>query len=462
MEGNGATCADRSHPEIKTLFQHKEIWIENSPGCLAKGVIFDGNFFNLERMRDINNNISTNPYDISDPAQLAQCTFNRNSYRPFDGSSQVSEGFAVGVLPAASASAASPMLNVGGNAAVSGKLGVGTTNPFCNFSLGGGTGDKLALWDAGDGVNYGGFGVQSNLYQWIVPSSSNDITFGYGKSAGLTRNVTFKGNGCVGIGTATPSQKLEVYPNTDVAARIGKASIGYCGTLSNYAAFSHYSKAGTNTDYALLQYSDGSTMLNTSTGKKISFRENNSDKMVISGGNIGIGTATPVVRLDVAGDAKISGKLGIGSTAPSQMLEVYPNTDVAARIGKANIGYCGALSDYAAFSHYSKAGSSTDYALLQYSDGSTMLNTSTGKIISFRENNSNKMVISGGNVGIGTSTPTTKLDINADRIRIESAITTVPTSSSDASGNVGDIAYSTGYIYVKTASGWRRATLSTF
>lgn len=37
-----------------------------------------------------------------------------------------------------------------------------------------------------------------------------------------------------------------------------------------------------------------------------------------------------------------------------------------------------------------------------------------------------------------------------------------PTSSADASGNTGDIAYDDNYIYVKTSAGWKRSALSTF
>jgi len=40
------------------------------------------------------------------------------------------------------------------------------------------------------------------------------------------------------------------------------------------------------------------------------------------------------------------------------------------------------------------------------------------------------------------------------------ASTYVPASASDPNGNVGDIAYDANYIYIKTASGWRRAALS--
>lgn len=68
------------------------------------------------------------------------------------------------------------------------------------------------------------------------------------------------------------------------------------------------------------------------------------------------------------------------------------------------------------------------------------------------------------NVGIGTTVPTAKLDINGstgyNQLRIRTPYT--PTSSADANGNVGDIAWDDNYIYVKTSTGWKRVPLSSW
>lgn len=62
------------------------------------------------------------------------------------------------------------------------------------------------------------------------------------------------------------------------------------------------------------------------------------------------------------------------------------------------------------------------------------------------------------------SSPTALLDIgnatgyNQFRLRVSYT----PTSSSDSNGNIGDIAWDVNYIYVRTASGWKRTTLSDF
>jgi hypothetical protein len=64
---------------------------------------------------------------------------------------------------------------------------------------------------------------------------------------------------------------------------------------------------------------------------------------------------------------------------------------------------------------------------------------------------------SSGNVGIGTTGPTGKLDINGNDIRIQSSQSPSPTSA----GNVGEIAWDSQYIYVCTASNyWERVAIS--
>ena len=60
--------------------------------------------------------------------------------------------------------------------------------------------------------------------------------------------------------------------------------------------------------------------------------------------------------------------------------------------------------------------------------------------------------------------PTSLLDIAGPQgyaqLRLRTAHT--PSSTADANGNTGDIAWDSNYIYVKTASGWKRTALSTF
>jgi hypothetical protein len=61
---------------------------------------------------------------------------------------------------------------------------------------------------------------------------------------------------------------------------------------------------------------------------------------------------------------------------------------------------------------------------------------------------------SSGNLGIGTSSPTAVLDVNADKMRLRTAKT--PSSATDT-GNAGDICWDSSYLYICTATNtWRR------
>ncbi len=65
-----------------------------------------------------------------------------------------------------------------------------------------------------------------------------------------------------------------------------------------------------------------------------------------------------------------------------------------------------------------------------------------------------------GNVGIGNTDASSKLDVNGDRIRIREAMTP---ASSTAKGSVGDMAWDDGYIYICVAENtWKRAALESW
>jgi len=87
-----------------------------------------------------------------------------------------------------------------------------------------------------------------------------------------TLGIFVKDGGCVGIGTDTPTQKLEVHPDSDNSAVIGRAHVGSMG-FADHAGFSHVDQNG-GTGYALLQDASGTTYLNAPTGQKLDFRIN--------------------------------------------------------------------------------------------------------------------------------------------------------------------------------------------
>lgn len=97
-------------------------------------------------------------------------------------------------------------------------------------------------------------------------------------SARITSNAYFDGN--VGISTTTPSYKLQVNN----------------GSLAIYNT--------TDSKFWAMQYN--------STGNSLSFLEDASPRLtILNGGNVGIGTTAPSVKLDVAGNANIDGTLTV-------------------------------------------------------------------------------------------------------------------------------------------------------
>lgn len=90
------------------------------------------------------------------------------------------------------------------------RIGQSGTTPL---SFGSWLGTKISLYDSLGSSIYG-FGIQGGLLQVFTDASSADIAFGYGPSASMTETMRVKGNGNVGIGTSSPAQKLSVSGDT--------------------------------------------------------------------------------------------------------------------------------------------------------------------------------------------------------------------------------------------------------
>tara|TARA_X000000368_G_scaffold416007_1_gene408971 strand:- start:2453 stop:4120 length:1668 start_codon:yes stop_codon:yes gene_type:complete len=85
---------------------------------------------------------------------------------------------------------------------------------------------------------------------------------------------------------------IEAGKDDDKTSYFGRAAIGYAGNVnvSDFASFSHVDKVGPS-DYALLQGSDGTTFLNSSSGKNLHLKIGDSTQFYIESTNkIGIGT----------------------------------------------------------------------------------------------------------------------------------------------------------------------------
>jgi hypothetical protein len=89
------------------------------------------------------------------------------------------------------------------------------------------------------------------------------------------------------------------------------------------------------------------------------------------------------------------------------------NIDGLLTAGVGQVGSWSANTDFTVFCHSSN-NTAGNYAMIQQSTGALYINRPTGQTINFRENNSTSqmVILSGGDVGIGTVSPDSKLHIH--------------------------------------------------
>ena len=183
--------------------------------------------------------------------------------------------------------------------------------------------------------------------------------------------MKMKTNGEFGIGTLNPSAKLDV--NGEIKA-VGKLLI------SPYTS-------GTYTNDCILNFLDTNFAI-SKVFSNMYFRVNGSDKMVIlSSGNIGIGTNNHSAKLNVNGNIHAS-DAAIGSISDQANYGVFaPNNCM----------------------------SGSNYAIAQHSNGTTLINSAPEKYIHFRCGNADKMIMKPtGEFGIGTTNPQDKLEVHGN------------------------------------------------
>jgi hypothetical protein len=324
-----------------------------------------------------------------------------------------------------------------------GNVGIGTAKPSATFQITDGTYNFKMAYATGfqnetTGSNsWANFGTDgsANILSWF--NSSNAIQGSISQSGGLAIGNTYAstdpgaGNmiisGNIGIGTTNPLSPLSVgagsLSDPNVYVDINAAS----GAQSWYGA----NKGGA---YGLLigysngEYGTTAAQIRQVTTDPLQFLVNSNTiaETMIANGSVGIGSTTPFALLGVnapAGQASFvigsstatsfivdkNGNVGIGTASPVTKFDMTDGTSKA-QIGAVAAGYAG-LS-------FNGSLSATNYNFLGgVSDNNIYFNRPSGASIQFRENNngaSQMTIASGGNVGIGTLSPSNLLNVQTN------------------------------------------------
>ena len=224
-----------------------------------------------------------------------------------------------------------------------------------------------------------------------------DLRFQLANSPGNTNMsdiMTLRSGGNVGIGTTTPDSTLQIVGNNSTAGTLTLNDANKGDQRSHI----HY---GSNGDWYIRS---------AAVAGKIILQDN--------GGNVGIGTTGPDTKLEVNGQASFGNNstLAIQNDAfVTVRATAFAGIDVKSLRTSGNIGGLRA---------YDSNGTVQGQLLLKVDGG-----------FEFYNSDSRLYITSGGNVGIGTTSPSVKLHVDSGGIRATG--TTSTTGQIDASPNFG-------------------------
>lgn len=293
--------------------------------------------------------------------------------------------------------------------------------------------EAQALYNAGNPSGYGGQEANaSTAYNPVSLSVTGNVSVDAG-----TLFVNSNTNR-VGVGTDIPQTALDVYNSKLYVHTTDTIPGGTAGFIDAW-------ENGQSTPVMRLTATDSSAFAYNVLMLQATRAANSGYNFINATAGAG-GSQVPIMVL--RGD----GKLGLGAAVPGVTLHVNSSTDTGVAVSSgANYTYLGMVTATGSYSDLSKPGDS----VLRADQGSLILTArnALGNItFGTGASDSAKMTLaSGGNVGIGTTTPVSKLDVAGT---IRSTAQTVPTSGA---GVETIFNANTGYIaaYNRTNSTYR-------
>ncbi|MEK9158190.1 MAG: tail fiber domain-containing protein [Patescibacteria group bacterium] len=288
-----------------------------------------------------------------------------------------------------------------------GNIGIGTTGPAAKLSISGGTSyvniGEIAAATSYSGISFGAASAMPTLPTYSLLGNGTSTFIGrpsggdiYFTEANGVAQMFIKTGGNVGIGTTSPTTKLDVSGSASISTNFevtgGTASISHTlyvqnngnvgiGTtnpnsalqVSNNSAANTISWGSTTSDFGNLTYTTGIAEIRATSGNRL---------------QLGANAALDHLTIDTAGN------VGIGTTVPASKLEIVSTTNSAWATTIDNSGTTNAHGLYV------NIGASSTGVPFRVDKGGTGL---------FQVSNN-------GNVGIGTTSPAAKLDVVSDVI----------------------------------------------
>ena len=199
-------------------------------------------------------------------------------------------------------------------------VGIGTINPGYKLDVHGSAAFTTGVFFHPSGVVKAAINVAQTANQGVNGTAVDDTyqwTTGgkilWSTDNGVTPNLVLNSTGNVGIGTTNPSASLEI--KKDVGSQIVNllklTNSSTAGNPGQSIVFQGYYNSAVISAFQTPTFSlGGNLQLQTYNGSNTL----NTGILLNKDGNVGIGTATPIAKLDVSGDVRVSGVVTASDT----------------------------------------------------------------------------------------------------------------------------------------------------